>query len=223
MRKKTCLLYLALFLAGCQGNNSATVETAPKETAPAYQTKGLEYFGFPFGKPVHYKAVGLPQGTAEGDRTIKTVVQDGKLMITATWSGGLAALDSETDVADADGLHNTSTGNNRFDPPLLQLPANPKEGDSWKSNYEVKIPSGTFRANTTSKVLGIKKVTVPLGTFDAMVVRETGTLASGSLTMDVTSSVWFVKGVGLVKNSLQTSIHGSQTSNTITIEAIPAK
>ena len=105
MRKQTYLICFAAVFAGCQSNNPAAVETTPKPNAPAYRTAGLDYLGFPFKKPIRYKAVGLPQGTAEGERTIKTAVEDGKLMVTATWSAGLAALDSETDVADADGVH----------------------------------------------------------------------------------------------------------------------
>jgi hypothetical protein len=77
------------------------------------------------------------------------------------------------------------------------LPAYAKTGDSWKSSS-----SGTdfedYGVNGTSTVLGVQKVVVPGGTFQALAVRTT-LVQPGYKFGSGTRTCWFAPGKGLVK------------------------
>ena len=77
------------------------------------------------------------------------------------------------------------------------LPAYPAVGDSWGSK-----PTGRdfeiYGVNGFSKVLGIRKVTVPAGTFDALTVQS-GLTQPGFTFGSGTRTMWFAAGKGLVK------------------------
>jgi len=81
-----------------------------------------------------------------------------------------------------------------FNPLLTAYPA---AGQVWGS----KNPSrdfSTFGVNGSSRVLGIQKVKVPAGTFDALVVRASLS-QPGFKFGSGTRTSWFVSGKGLVK------------------------
>ncbi len=77
------------------------------------------------------------------------------------------------------------------------LPAYPKTGVGWTSS-----PTGTdfnnYGVTGTAKVEGIQKVTVPAGTFQALVVRTT-LKQPGFPFGSGTRTCWFAPGKGLVK------------------------
>jgi len=77
------------------------------------------------------------------------------------------------------------------------IPAYPVAGDGWSAD-----PNGrdfaVYGVTGSSRVVGIQKVSVPAGTFQALVVASSLTqpgfkFGSGTRTM------WFVDGKGLVK------------------------
>ena len=77
------------------------------------------------------------------------------------------------------------------------IPAYPAAGNTWSSD-----PSGrdfdVYGVKGSSRIVGVQKVAVPAGTFDALVVASTLTqpgfrFGSGTRTM------WFASGKGLVK------------------------
>jgi hypothetical protein len=77
------------------------------------------------------------------------------------------------------------------------LPAYPKIGATWSSDRSSR-DFGVYGVNGTSKVIGVQKVTVPAGTYQALVVttslRQPGfPFGSGTRTM------WFAPDKGLVK------------------------
>jgi len=77
------------------------------------------------------------------------------------------------------------------------LPAYPVPGTTWSSDPNSRDFS-VYGVNGTSRVVGVQKVTVPAGTFQALVVASNLTqpgfkFGSGIRTM------WFVAGKGLVK------------------------
>ena len=77
------------------------------------------------------------------------------------------------------------------------LPAYPSTGATWASDPNSRDFS-VYGVNGTSRVVGVQKVTVPAGTFDALVVASNLTqpgfkFGSGIRTM------WFAPGKGLVK------------------------
>jgi hypothetical protein len=90
------------------------------------------------------------------------------------------------------------------------LPAYPEIGATWGS----KDPSrdfSTFGVNGSAKIIGIQKVTVPAGTFDALVVRAS--LAQPGFKFGSgTRTSWFVEGKGLVKLVFR---HGDGSVSTV--------
>jgi hypothetical protein len=71
------------------------------------------------------------------------------------------------------------------------LPARINAGYTWYWESESK------KAKETAKVIGVEKVTVPAGTFDAVLIEYDGNYENGAVYTDKT---WFVKGIGYVKN-----------------------
>jgi hypothetical protein len=77
------------------------------------------------------------------------------------------------------------------------LPAYPKAGTTWASDPNSR-DFAVYGVNGTSRIVGVQKVTVPKGTYEALVVSSTLTqpgfaFGSGTRTM------WFAPDVGLVK------------------------
>jgi hypothetical protein len=96
-----------------------------------------------------------------------------------------------------------------FNPILTAYPA---EGQTWGS----KNPSrdfSTYGVNGSARVLGIQKVRVPAGTFDALVVRATLN-QPGFKFGSGTRTSWFVAGKGLVKLVFR---HGDRSVSTVVL------
>jgi hypothetical protein len=92
------------------------------------------------------------------------------------------------------------------------LPAYPAAGQTWGS----KNPSrdfSTFGVNGSAKVMGIQKVKVPAGTFDALVVKASIS-QPGFKFGSGTRTSWFVAGKGLVKLVFR---HGDGSVSTVVL------
>jgi hypothetical protein len=90
------------------------------------------------------------------------------------------------------------------------LPAYPVAGNTWSSDPNSR-DFAVYGVIGSSRVVGVQKVTVPAGTFDALVVASTLSqpgfkFGSGTRTM------WFVAGKGLVKLVFR---HGDRSVSTI--------
>jgi hypothetical protein len=77
------------------------------------------------------------------------------------------------------------------------IPAYPTAGNTWSSDPNSR-DFAVYGVNGSSRIVGVQKVTVPAGTFSALVVASTLTqpgfkFGSGTRTM------WFAAGKGLVK------------------------
>ena len=96
-----------------------------------------------------------------------------------------------------------------FNPLLTAYPA---AGQTWGS----KNPSrdfSTFGVNGSAKVIGIQKVKVPAGTFDALVVKASMT-QPGFKFGSGTRTSWFAAGKGLVKLVFR---HGDGSVSTVVL------
>ncbi len=89
-----------------------------------------------------------------------------------------------------------SWGLNEYRPLWPVLKNNMAVGTTW--DWE----SDDHKMKETVKVLGMEKVTVPAGTFDALLVQCSGTGLNGTVYSDKT---WYVKNVGYVKDELTIS------------------
>lgn len=84
----------------------------------------------------------------------------------------------------------SAEGVNTLKPMQTVLPSKLAPGSVW--NWEANEGAG----KEVAKVVGFEKVTVPVGTFEALLVLYEGVFDDGAAYSEKT---WFVKGVGYVK------------------------
>jgi hypothetical protein len=92
------------------------------------------------------------------------------------------------------------------------LPAYPATGNTW-SVSKPSLDFATYGATGKSKVLGVQSVTVPAGTFQALVVRST-LVQAGFPYGSGTRTCWFASGKGLVKLVFA---HGDHSTSTVVL------
>jgi hypothetical protein len=102
---------------------------------------------------------------------------------------------SELYFVKGDGVYRVKVKDDKIDPAVKVLMIPPKKGEGWevKSKVGSQSVSGKFVIKELSE-----KVTVPKGTFDAVLVEGTDLDVAGQKT---TVKMWFAKGVGIVKES----------------------
>jgi hypothetical protein len=59
-----------------------------------------------------------------------------------------------------------------------------------------------------AKIIGMEKVTVPAGTYDALVVNLKANMSSGSVNAKIDGKTWYVKDIGMVQQSLVRNLQG---------------
>lgn len=87
------------------------------------------------------------------------------------------------------------------DNPQLLLKTGTKKGDTWEHRDDDRV--------TKYEHQGEEEVTVPAGTYKAVKVRKSYTLAGDPCT----TTTWYVKGVGLVKMEMDTG--GAKSTMTL--------
>lgn len=90
----------------------------------------------------------------------------------------------------------SAEGVTTLEPKQMVLASKLVPGMSWNWETDDK------KEKETAKVIGIEKVTVPAGTFEALLVQYEGNYKDGATYLEKT---WFVKGVGYVKSILSTA------------------
>ena len=149
---------------------------------------------------------------------VKWKCQDGKLAALDAGSSSLSVLTSKVKLTSTS---ITAEGYN--------IPDNFDNGTTWSEKVTINgtVQTGTriLDARIDSRVdcsaAGTESVTVPAGTFDAVKVTCTDTIAISELvkstpvpagapsTLDITN--WYAKGVGLVKSVRASSVGGTAT------------
>jgi hypothetical protein len=89
------------------------------------------------------------------------------------------------------------------------LPAYPVVGTSWKGS-RTSADFSQFGVTGTTKLIGVRKVTVPAGTFQALVVRSELTQKGHRYGSGVRTT-WFAPGRGLVKLVFKHDDHSVST------------
>ena len=92
------------------------------------------------------------------------------------------------------------------------LSAYPSTGEHWSSS-RASSEFATYGVTGSSTVVGMQKVTVPAGTFDALVVRSTLS-QPGYPYGSGTRTSWFAPGRGLVKLVFD---HGDHSVSTVVL------
>jgi hypothetical protein len=248
--RTTCsfLSAILLLLAGCstpEGGRGKAGDTTKKgtglsstgppppdivATVPAgIPAQAYKLLGFPFKGEIYYKMDGLPGRDAiEGARTVQVSnLKNGKLTVKFLWSGGFADfMNSELYEVDKNGVRALTVQGQNIQPPPTYLPADFRLGKTWTAKYSFKRAqdSATVSVSSVFKIASKQKVTVPLGTYEAWVIEETGTMSDGRNKSPYEGKSWLAEGIGIVK-SVQTVDQNPSAPGTskvtLTLTAMP--
>jgi hypothetical protein len=228
------LIALVLVLAGC-AKDSATdngKQTADSGSPPAKEASvldqvpdelehdGFEYYGLALTNPIEYEVTrnGVPTSAGRTSKFVK--VENGKAIFEVTHSGGLSELGTQTYSVEKDGVYVSGLSDRTIEPAKYkEVPASLAAGTAWTSKVKITSSTGdTMSMSTNNKVVGVEKVKVKAGEFEALHVASTGKLHQGSVSLDLDVQGWFVKGIGYVKLEMKVK-NGGQTTTQV-IEAV---
>ena len=212
MNKALPLLALLVLFGGCKpSSNSETVaqSNAPKSNVPkglpdALQNDAFEYYGLGNDKPMKLEVLegenGIPR---RGSRTIKLQKIEGdKAIYLLTQDGDLAGDQGDITLSlEKDGLYTMASSTSKLKAHSLEMPARLEVGQGWKDHTE--MADGKIKLDFDVKVVGFERVATPGGTFDdALHVTSTGSGSMGDGPIGITTDMWYVRGLGAVKQVL---------------------
>lgn len=241
--KRFSWLILALFVIGC-GSTTPPVEetkqtttgttgttTDPKTAAEPAKTPtvadipaelkhdGFEYYGLGAAKPLKMisKQKGSPDLNGQTEFQLLEYA-DGKAKFKQVFGGELSSQfpDSEL-ILDKDGVYSINLGASELDKPQMELPAKVEAGKVWKLDKPIEA-SGTTISKFDSRIIGPEKITVPLGTYDAMKVTADVEMQAGGSKRTAKMTAWYAKGIGTVKLSMV--FFDGKTTNERTLMAV---
>ncbi len=233
----TFIALVALALAGCNQESKTTPEvksgapepvkveepvvpSGPKLTdvSTALRHDGFEYYGLGNEKPQKMK---LNQGgtVVEGEQAFQldSVTAD-TAVFKQVWSGGLPAADSKVEVT-SKGIFGIEAKGTKINPPQMELPAKPIAGMMWKSDAKIEVDGSTI-SNSTGKIVGVQTIKVGTRSIQALVVKRTSQISSGTIKQTMATTEYYEKGVGAVKLDVTMS-GGGQPARSFSMEAIP--
>lgn len=201
-------------------NAKADAPAAPKvaDVPASLKHDGFLYYGLNSVTPQKMK-LNQAGSTVEGAQTfeLETVAAD-SAVFKQVWSGGLPAADSKVQVTEK-GIFGIEAKGTKIDPPQMELPANPVAGMTWKSDAKVEVDGSTI-TNSTGKIIGVQSVKVGGKSIQALVVKRTSKVSSGSVTQTMATTEYYEKGVGAVKLEVTMS-GGGQPTRSFSMEAMP--
>jgi len=203
-------------------STEATTKPAGASTVPAeVKTAGFEYYGLSNLKPL--KMAGMVQGAQRSGALETTLVgfDEHKATYEQRYTGTLSELSkpgANRVTADKTGVYVTSIFGQVLDKPQMELPADPKPGATWHFAGTIKGDNQESILDTgDTKIIGEQKVKIGGKEYDTLLVQDTGTVSRGGTTENVTAKRWFVKGLGAVKQELESVVNGKKT--TVVLEA----
>ena len=191
----------------------ATVAAGPKisDIPASLKTEAFDYYGLANSSSIPLQMTGGKQPEKLGSRERKLIrVASDSATFEEDWTAGLMELGPSTVEALPDGIYTTSAFGHLLPKPALELPANVKPGTKWHVDNKVVDQGKPFEEIGDISVIGVQKVTIGTKSYDALLVKETGQLKTDGNSIDVASQKWYVKGLGEVKESLQTTSGGTQ-------------
>ena len=221
---KTSPLFLALLLAGCgpSGPGAATASDAPPGLPDALKSDAFEYYGLGNDKPVRLEIVenGMP---TSGTKTIKLdKIEGGKASYVLRQEGGLAAQGDITLSLEKDGIYAMKSSVSKLKAHSLEMPAKLEVGGGWKDHTEM---GDRIVLDSDLKIVGKERVSTPGGTFDeALHVTSKGGGTMGEGPIELETEMWYVRGLGAVKQILRITPKGKGAKRTVTVQlAAPEK
>lgn len=181
-----------------------------------------DFYGLGNEEKMSYRSTTSGQSTDGSTTTRLKEVKDGEAVFAMERDGFFAQLGSCELALRKDGLYFTVIQGRKLEKPALEVPSDIAVGKTWNSEHSIDLDiagvTRKWKAKTAQKAVGVEKVKVPLGEFEALKIVGTGEYWLDSTKSSIKSSVWLAKGVGMVKMTLEESSGGVQ--RTSIVEAI---
>lgn len=191
------------------------------------------YYSLTYDKPlaIKYKTTivakkGAAPETSEGSGTISTRLTnlgESEASFVVDRSDSLTSVlgGQEQLALRKDGLYAMSLGGKPLDKPVMELPSDLSAGKTWESSLKTDIEgSGYIDLKMTNRIIGTEKIATQFGDFDALKIESSGTMSSkdpktGKTAGSKTSMTqWMVKGVGVVKMTLNVKFDDGKEQTT---------
>jgi hypothetical protein len=180
----------------------------------------FEYYGLANPEPIHMELIqpGASPRTGSQLRRLKEI-RDGEAIFEVEHTGELAALLGTMEVAVRnDGIYALGSSLTTGATNDLELPADLGSGRTWQMDRKVERSDGQSLHHTGSfKVVGTERVTTPAGEFEALRLESSGSVQQGAQALPMQTRSWYVRGKGVVRMEIDTTIDGKKS--TVRIEA----
>lgn len=211
MKGLVILLVVVLGLTACGGGGGSVDSSSPNTNV---------YFPSILGSSITRTSTGSSYAETEtvtqnSSSSIVTKTTDNQSISTSydkttyILSGNSVAISSTTSYSGS-----SSPIISTYSPPFVILPANLAPGSTATSSSVVTSSTGsqvpvTNTLTITVTINGIESVTVPSGTYQALKVSGSVTIASSNITSNVID--WYAPNIGLIKEQVSSS-SGPSTS-----------
>ncbi len=164
--------------------------------------------------PVHYRTEivrkkGEKPEVKEGEGTIQSrliSIGENEAKFAIDRNGDLAGIlgSGEELVLKADGIYTTTFSGTALKTPVLELPGTLTVGKTWNTNTTIDNPTvGKLTLTMKSQIVGQEKIKTAFGEFDALKVTADGTAKSKNVSSTTRVTQWMVRGIGMVKLTLE--------------------
>ena len=197
---------------------NSTPASAPLTVPDSLKHDAYAYYGLENSKPVNVTVVdSLSKESRPGTRQCQLVeIKGGKATYVIKQSGGLQDNGDVTISLESNGIYAMGTTVGTMKSHSIEMPAKLEVGSGWKDHTEIKADQREINLDNDLKIKGLEKVTVPTGTFEAMVITSTGKGTMSKIPVTLTTKSWYVKGRGAVKQVISVTQPG-QPTHTLTV------
>ena len=245
-KKLFSLLFAVSLVTACSASPTSNNNNAPNSNTTGTGLCANDYYPVVQGATWTYESTGSPAGNYKFTDTISSVKSDGltltsqfgDLTRTQEWGckdEGLVALQLG---GPATATLNSQDMDFTFDIKKVDGVTYPPEmnpGDEWQHSLEFEgkmeiageNATAEGNAQTAFKVLGNESVSVPAGTFQAVIVQVDTNIVFTIQVQGIavpasysgTYAYWYVKGVGWVKAEGHGNITGTSFTETIELQS----
>ena len=197
---------------------STSTDSAPTlDQIPAdVKTDAFAYEGLANDKMQHFEDTMSKHKNATGTFQVKLKeIKDGKATFEEVATGGIEGGQTEDMSADSTGIYHEKLSPFTLKTPhVIELPAKLAPGDTWKDKTTIDAEGNVISTSSVNKVIGMKKITTKLGSFDALEIDSPGDGTFQGKPIKVDLKRWFVKDVGVVRQTETMKLPGSTTTVT---------
>lgn len=193
--------------ANAQGAATASQAKSEKQAPPPVlpgdlKTDGYRWYGLSSDKPINYTVTMEGNPSFSGSQTMQLKsVEKGRAIYEVERTGGLGdQLGTETVSLERDGVFIIKSTKFTGDVHNLDMPSKVPVGATWKNTGKLEMPGQKFEQDLKFTVSGRARVTTPVGTQEALLVKSTGQVTINGAKYRMVSSQWYVKDRGVVKS-----------------------